>query len=400
MTRSTREAKVQIFLWGLAGLLVLALAGFFVLGPAMVERRMNPVARHDPWPVSPRARDLHARMVIGDWHADSLLWTRDLRRRVQRGHMDLPRMRDGNVALQVFTTVTKSPAGQNSHRTDGTTRDNITLLSIAQLRPPRSWFNLTERALAQAAALHRLARAAPEEVRVIRTRADLEAVLARRAQGAPLLGAILGAEGGHALAGDLANLDRMYEAGFRLLGLTHFFDNELGASLHGRAGAEAGLTAFGRATVARMNELGMILDLAHASPRLAREVMAMTDAPVVISHTGVHRLCPTPRNVPDTLLKEVAARGGLIGIGYWAEAVCDPTPAGIAASIVAAIDLVGAEHVALGSDFDGAVGTTFDVSELPALTQALMDAGLSDDTIARVMGGNMVRFLRDALPPG
>jgi microsomal dipeptidase-like Zn-dependent dipeptidase len=95
----------------------------------------------------------------------------------------------------------------------------------------------------------------------------------------------------------------------------------------------------------------------------------------------------------------VAEGGGLIGIGFWAEVTCDDTPAGIAASIVAAIGVVGEDHVALGSDFDGAVGTTFDASELAALTQALIDKGLAEPVIARVMGGNMVRFLRSALPP-
>ena len=90
----------------------------------------------------------------------------------------------------------------------------------------------------------------------------------------------------------------------------------------------------------------------------------------------------------------------MIGIGFWDEVTCDATPKGIAASIVAAIRLAGEDHVALGSDFDGAVETTFDVSELPALTQALIDAGLDEPVIAKVMGGNMVRFLAQALPEG
>ena len=389
---------MQNFLWAFAAVAALLLAGVFVFGPPQVERGMNRVARHKPWPVSDKARALHSRLTIGDWHGDSLLWDRDLRQRSSRGHMDLPRMRDGNVALQVFATVTKSPAGLNVSRNDAAARDNITLLSIAQLRPTRSWFDLTERALAQAAALRRTAEASPDQVMQILTRGDLDDLLGRRAAGASVNGAILGAEGGHALSGDLANLDRLHGAGFRLLGLTHFFDNELGASLHGTAGADAGLTKFGRDTIARMDDLGMIIDLAHASPRMAREVLTITDAPVVVSHTGIRSLCDTVRNFPDDLMQAVAAKGGLIGIGYWSEVTCDPSPAGVAASIRAAIDLVGEDHVALGSDFDGAVETPFDVSELPALTHALMEADLSETTIAKVMGGNMVRFLRDALP--
>lgn len=379
-------------------LLLIGGAGFFLIVPGHVERGQNTVIPHDPWPVSPAARAMHARLTIGDWHADPLLWDRDLTRRSTRGHSDLPRLIEGNVALQVFTTVTKSPSGLNYDHNSADARDDITLLSFAQLRPLKSWFNLTERALAQAAALARAEARAPDMLKIIRTKADLEALLAARAEGGQLVGGILGAEGGHALSGGIANLDRLHDAGFRLMGLTHFFDNELGASLHGEAGAQNGLTDFGRAVVSKMVEKKMIIDLAHASPAMAREVLAMVDVPVVVSHTGIHSVCPSVRNFPDDLMQAIAAEGGLIAIGYWQEVTCDPTPAGIARTIAAAIRLVGEDHVALGSDFDGAVETRFDASELAALTQALIDAGLNEATIAKVMGDNMVAFLKEALP--
>ncbi len=382
----------------LAALVVLGALGFFLFAPGIVERGQNPVAAHEPWPVSPAALAMHERLIIGDWHADSLLWDRDLTERWTRGQVDLPRLIEGNVALQVFTTVTKSPSGLNYEMNSAEARDNITLLYIGQLRPLRSWFNLTERALEQARQLALDEEAAPEMLKIVRTRADLEAVLKRRENGEKVVGGILGAEGGHALSGDLANLDRLYDAGFRLMGLTHFFDNELGASLHGEAGTSKGLTDFGRAVVRKMVEKHMVIDLAHASPQVAREVLDMVDGPVVVSHTGIYSQCRTVRNFPDDLMREITRRGGVIGIGFWDEVTCDDTPAGIAASIVAAINLVGEDHVSLGSDFDGAVKTTFDVSELPAITQALIDKGLDEPVIAKVMGGNMVRFLRAALP--
>lgn len=381
-------------------LAVLAVTGVFLFGPGIVERRMNPVVAHDPWPVTPAAEAMHARLVIGDWHADSLLWDRDLTRRAERGHVDLPRLVAGNVALQVFTTVTKSPSGLNFEENAATAPDDITRLYIGQLRPFRSWLDLTERALEQARQLALAEEAAPEMLKIVRTRADLDAVLARRDAGERVVGGLLGAEGGHALGGDLANLDRLYDAGFRLMGLTHFFDNELGASLHGEAGPDGGLTDFGRAAVARMVERGMIIDLAHAAPQVAREVLDTVPVPVVISHTGIRSHCDSIRNVPDDLLRRVADGGGLIGIAFWEEVTCDGTPAGIAAAIRAAIEVVGEDHVALGSDFDGAIPTTFDASELAALTQALIDLGIEEPVIAKVMGGNMVRFLRAALPPG
>ncbi len=385
----------------LAGaLLILAATAFFIFAPGIADRGQNPVVAHDPWPVSPAARAMHERLIIGDLHADALLWDRDLTERWGRGQVDLPRLAEGNVALQIFTTVTKSPSGLNYESNAADARDDITLLYIGQLRPFRSWLDLTERALEQARQLAIAEGKAPEMLKIVRTRGDLAEVLARRAAGERVVGGILGAEGGHALGGDLANLDRLYDAGFRLIGLTHFFDNELGASLHGEAGRDNGLTDFGRMTVTAMVRRGVIIDLAHASPAMAREVLAMVDVPVVVSHTGIHSHCQTVRNFPDDLMAEIAQRGGLIGIGFWDEVTCDDTPAGIAGAIAAAIALVGEDHVALGSDFDGAVTTRFDASELAALTQALIDKGLAEETIAKVMGGNMVRFLETALPEG
>ncbi len=380
--------------------IVIGLLGFFSLGPGIIEKGQNRVTAHEPWPVSPAAQAMHERMIIGDWHADSLLWGRDLTERSSRGQVDLPRLAEGNVALQVFTTVTKNPSGLNDERNSASTRDDITLLFFAQLRPLRAWLDLTQRALVQAEALAAAEAKAPDVVKIIRNRADLDSVLTRRAAGEKVVGAILGAEGGHALSGEISNLDKLYDAGFRLMGLTHFFDNELGASLQGGGGAEKGLTDFGRAVVTKLVEKKMIIDLAHASPAVARDVLDMVDVPVVVSHTGIYSHCQTVRNFPDDLMKAIAEKGGLIGIGFWEEVTCDDSPAGIAGTIVAAIGVVGEDHVSLGSNFDGAVRTTFDVSELAALTQALIDTGLDEPVIAKVMGGNMVRFLQAALPEG
>jgi microsomal dipeptidase-like Zn-dependent dipeptidase len=97
-------------------------------------------------------------------------------------------------------------------------------------------------------------------------------------------------------------------------------------------------------------------------------------------------------------MQRIASQGGLIGIGYWEGAVCDISPAGIARSIVYAVNLVGEDHVALGSDYDGATQVAFDTSELAVLTDELLKAGLPEETIAKVMGGNLIRFLRANLP--
>lgn len=387
----------RIFL-GLGAVLLLALAAFLIWAPGFVEARLNPLGMPEAgWPVSDRARTLHQRLVIGDWHADSLLWDRDILERADRGHVDIPRLAEGNVAVQVMTVVTRSPRGQNYARNSAEAPDNITPLFIGQLRPPASWFSLKERALVQAAALDRAAREAPDRMVQIRSAEDLAALLEARRKGARTVGVLLGLEGGHALEGDIANLRVLHAAGFRLMGLTHFFDNELGGSLHGEGGAAAGLTPLGRAVVREMQQRRMIIDLAHASPQVVRDVLAMPGTRPILSHTGIHGQCPSPRNLPDDLLRAIAQRGGLIGIGFWSEVVCGKTPADIAAGIRAAIALVGEDHVSLGSDWDGSVDAPFDAAHLSALTQALIDAGLTDDQIAAVMGGNMMRYLGEML---
>ncbi|MDM7255422.1 MAG: membrane dipeptidase [Paracoccus sp. (in: a-proteobacteria)] len=386
-------------LLALVALIVVGAAMVPIFGPAYVERGLNPVTTPEGgWPISEEARALHDRLVIGDWHADSLLWGRDLLTRAERGHTDIPRLAEGNVAVQVFTTVTKSPRGQNYDHNTAEAPDNITPLFIGQLRPPRTWFSLKQRALVQAEALAEMESRDPQAVRMIRSRGDLENLLTARAGGARTVGALLGSEGGHPLEGDLANLNQLYDAGFRLMGLTHFFDNELGGSLHGEGGSGAGLSSFGRQVVEKMMDKGMVIDLAHASPQMVRDVLAMPGTQPILSHTGIHGHCASHRNLDDDLVQAIAAKGGVIGIGFWADVVCGKTPADIAASITAAIALVGEDHVSLGSDYDGSVDAPFDVAGLPALTQALLDAGLTESQIAKVMGENMMRYLRETLP--
>lgn len=377
-------------------LIVVAVIAFLTFAPGYIENERNAVTPHDPYPITTQAQALHDQLIIGDWHADTLLWKRSLLDRADRGHVDLPRLIEGNVAIQMFTAVTKSPAGQNIHSNSADAFDNITPLVIGQLWPPRTWNSLLERALYQAERLHRYADASDGQLRVIKTRADLDALLADRAAGQTVVGGLLGIEGAHPLEGDIANLDRIEAAGHRMIALQHFFDNALGGSLHGEG--NSGLTDFGRTVVAEVERRGLILDLAHSSPQVARDVLTITNMPIVVSHTGIHGVCPVKRNFTDDLMQEIAARGGVIAIGYWTTVICDNRPASVAATIKAAIALLGEDHVSLGSDFDGSVTTGFDVSELSALTQALLDTDISEAQIRKIMGENMVRVLRERLP--
>ncbi|MGR3635155.1 MAG: dipeptidase [Shimia sp.] len=373
----------------------LAVAAFLIFAPGYVEKSRNTVAPHDPFDVSAEAQALHDTLIVGDWHADTLLWKRNPLKRANRGQVDIPRLIEGNVALQVFTAVTKSPAGQNYDENSADAQDNITLLAIGQLWPVATWDSLYERALFQAARLHKAAADSDGQLRVITTRAEMEQLLADRAAGQNVTGGMLGVEGAHPLEGDFANLQGLQDAGYRVIGLQHFFDNELGGSLHGTG--NKGLTDFGRKVVAAIEERNLVLDLAHSSPQVAKDVLAMTDMPIIVSHTGIHSNCPVKRNFEDALMRDITATGGVVGIGYWADVTCDDSPLGVAKTIRAAVDVVGEDHVSLGSDFDGSVPTAFDTAEVAAITQALMVQGLSEPQIRKVMGGNMLRVLRERL---
>ena len=203
-------------------------------------------------------------------------------------------------------------------------------------------------------------------------------------------------EGGHPLEGDAENLDRLFDQGLRIVGLTHFFDNELGGSLHGVS--DEGLTAFGRSVVDRANSLGLIIDIAHSSPTMVREVIAMSERPLLLSHGGMKGHCDTARNLEDELMVAFAEHGGLLGIGFWDAAVCDASPAGVVRAIRYAIDTLGVEHVALGSDYDGATAVTFDVGEIAVLTEEMLQQGFTEAEVRLVMGGNVRRFLLENLP--
>lgn len=380
----------------LAGLGVLAVVAAFTALPRYVDASMNRVATVPRTPIAPEAAALHARLRIADLHDDLLLWSlRDPVKRYTRGHTDIPRLMEGNVALQVFSTVSKTPRGLNYDRNDDRS-DNVTLLAITQRWPVATWTSLFARAERVANALDAAAARSAGRLRVVRTRADLEGGLSARGTGsAPVLG-VLSLEGLQVLEGQLENVDRLYALGFRMAGLTHFFDNEVGGSAHGVA--RGGLTPFGHRVIERMETLGMLVDVAHASPQLIDEVLARATRPVVVSHTGVAATCPGPRNLTDDQLRRIAATGGVVGIGYWDAAVCEITPASIARAIVHAVTVAGADHVALGSDWDGAVVTGFDASQLALVTAALLDAGLSEAVIARVMGDNVLALLARTLP--
>jgi microsomal dipeptidase-like Zn-dependent dipeptidase len=162
---------------------------------------------------------------------------------------------------------------------------------------------------------------------------------------------------------------------------------------------KGGLTPLGREAISRMETLGMVVDLAHASHAAVADVLAMATRPVVFSHGGVQATCKVNRNLTDDEIRAIAKTGGVIGIGFWNGAVCSTRPNDIARAIAYVRDLVGIDHVGLGSDFDGSTTTGFDSSQIVAVTQALLNAGFSEADIRKVMGGNVLRVLRAGITP-
>jgi microsomal dipeptidase-like Zn-dependent dipeptidase len=391
------DLAMRKWIWGALALIAVAMFAFFAFAPGYVEKGMNQVVATRLPTVSDSTRKLHARLQIADMHEDTLLWKRDLLERADRGHVDLPRLIEGNVALQVFSSVTKTPKNQN-YDANGAETDNITMLTVAQLQPVRTWNSLLERSLFHARKLERGAARSEGRLHPIRSPGELDAMLAARAAGQKAVGALLSIEGLQNMEGKIENIDRLYSAGFRMAGLVHFFDNELAGSMHGEK--KGGLTPLGRQTIARMEQLGMIVDIAHASHASVAEILKIAKRPVVSSHGGVQAVCKVNRNLSDAEIRGVAKTGGVVGIGYWDAAICGTEPEKVAAAIAHVRDLVGIDHVGLGSDFDGAVTTGFDTAQLVYVTQALVDRGFTPEEIGKVMGGNVLRVLRAGMAPG
>jgi microsomal dipeptidase-like Zn-dependent dipeptidase len=373
-----------------------AAIGFFGFLPGYVEGSMNQIDGQPLIKVSDEAKALHKTLNIVDLHSDTLMWNRDLGDRADRGHMDLPRLQEGNVALQLFSSVTKTPKGQN-YDGNGADTDNITLLTFAQLQPVKTWRSLVERSLYHASKRDNAVSKSDGKLQAVDKARQLDSLLAARQKDRSTVGAMLTIEGLHNLEGKVENLDRLYDAGFRMAGFTHFFDNELGGSMHGLK--KGGLTPFGRDILRRMEAKGMIVDIAHLSHAGVAEVLAMAKRPVVSSHGGVQATCKVNRNLTDDEVRGVAKTGGIIGIGYWEGAICSTDPRAAAKAMKHVRDLVGIQHVALGSDYDGATTVRFDTSQLAQVTQALMDEGFTPDEIRAVMGENALRVIRAGLVP-
>ena len=381
----------------------LAVGAVAVARPALdalalrVEAAMNPLLPGPATPPSERARALHATLRVADLHADSLLFGRDLVTRSTVGHVDIPRMIEGRVALQVFSMAVKTPAGLNIER-NADTRDEVIKIALAKRWPVATWTRLMPRVAHLASNARGFAARSGGTFRVIETRDDLFGYLADRMAEPSITAGMLSIEGAHALDGDPANVELVADWGIRMISPAHFFDTAFGGSAHGLE--QGGLTQKGREMIRRMEARGVVLDVAHSSARTIDDALEASTRPVVASHTGVRGVLDNARNLSDAHLDGIAASGGLVGIGFWPTASGGNDAAAIARSIAYAVGRVGVEHVGLGSDWDGAVPVPFDAANAVRLTDALLDVGLDEAAIRAVMGENVLRVMAAALPAG
>jgi membrane dipeptidase len=367
---------------------------------------------------SQQAHDLHFNSIVIDTHDDTtqrLLDPKfDFGARHADGSVDIPRMREGGMDAIFFSiwipgTVTGPAAVQ--------------------------------RALTQIAAVRETTARHPNDLVLCGTAQDV-----RKATAARKIAVLMGVEGGHMINNDLANLDQFYTLGVRYMTLTHTVNTDW-ADSSGDKAAHDGLTPFGKQVIAEMNKLGMMVDISHVADKTFYDVLAASQAPVIASHSSCRALCTAPRNMTDDMIIALAAKGGVIQINYHVgflsqdfndaqknkpelfkeidlemkkrcgnDEACQLIEADkITRDMVAqgklprvewtaiidhidhAVKLVGADHVGLGSDFDGAdmpYGME-DATHLPQITSSLLAKGYSPADIQKILGGNTLRLMQD-----
>jgi len=366
--------------------------------------------------ISAKARELHFRSIVVDTHDDTTQRLLDpkfhLGVRHTDGNIDIPRMREGGLGAIFFSiwipgTITGPDAVQ--------------------------------KALEQINAVRRQVADHPRDLIPATTAADV-----RNAFAAHKIAVLLGIEGGHMINSDLGVLRKFAALGVRYMTLTHSL-NVAWADSSTDTPAHNGLTDFGKQVVREMNRLGMMVDISHVADKTFYDVLATSEAPVIASHSSCRALCNAPRNMTDQMIKDLAAKGGVIQInyhiGFLSQEFRDAEKANpqiekeidaeirkrcggvescmllekerILRELVAqgklprvnwtriidhidhAVKLAGAEHVGLGSDFDGAnmpYGMD-DASHIPQITNALLDKGYSESDIQKILGGNTLRVM-------
>jgi membrane dipeptidase len=327
---------------------------------------------------TPEARALHARFPAIDFHADSLMWSRwvgydlharhepPLPRAALGGHVDVPRLVEGGFGAQFFGLVSIPVFGQ---------RKGLAAVIDEQI-------DALDRAVLQD----------PARLVKVWSAADIRAAEARGA-----VGALLGIEGAHALEGDAEKLDHFARRGVRYLGMSHFSANQAAYPAQGVGRRDGdGLTPFGRDLVRRCEALGVIVDLTHINRKGFMEACAMATRPPIVSHTGVAGVFEHWRNVDDEQLRAVADKGGVVGVIFCPKYLGGDGLLPVVQHLQHIVGVCGEDAPALGSDWDGFIVPTTelcDAAHLPLLTDALLEAGMAEEAIGKILHGNAMRVL-------
>jgi membrane dipeptidase len=328
---------------------------------------------------------LHRRVAVADGHADSLMWNRDLTQASDEGHVDFPRLKEAGVKLQCFTIVTRGLP----------VIDGFSLFARRHHWPAHARKSEWTRTTFQIDRMAHFCRESDGVASIAGKAAHLDANLA-----AGRISAVLGIEGAHAIEGQVDRVATLYERGVRFMSLTHLANNELGGTSTPLFGNKP-LTQLGRDVLDAMGAVGMAVDIAHASPAMLPEVLKHAKARPFCSHAGVSGATPMWRNLTDETLNAVADRGGVVGVIFAPQFIGGKTLTHVAKHIEHAVNVMGEDGVALGSDFDGMIPLPQgmrDVRDLPKLTQVLVDRGLPVRVVEKVLGNNFRRFFGELLP--
>jgi membrane dipeptidase len=326
---------------------------------------------------------LHRRVAVADGHADSLMWNRDLNAASEQGHVDIPRLREAGVKLQCFTVVTRGLP----------VIDGFSLFARKQRWPAHARASEWSRCTWQVDRLAHFCRQSKGQASIAGTGEQLEANLKEGR-----LSAVLGIEGGHALEGKPERVAELVERGVRFMSLSHLSNNELGGTSTPLFGNKP-LTPLGHQVLDAMAGAGMALDLAHASPAMLPTLLDFK-GPLFCSHAGISGAKAMWRNLTDETLKKVASRGGVVGVIFAPQFLGGRSVNDLVRHVRHALDVMGEDGVAFGSDFDGMIPLPQgmrDVRDLPKVTAALLDGGLPVRVVEKVLGENFRRFFREGL---
>jgi membrane dipeptidase len=374
----------------------------------IVDRALNRTVRPGSWPVAPDVAAFHDGLSVVDVLVGTPLFRRGFLPRLDHGHVDLPRARLGGLDVIGFTIATRFNDLRGTLSTPhflalglpSSILDDDFAIAEAFLDRIDRWVAASDGRLAwwEPRAHDRAAEPAPSLGRAGRSTPARDG--SRSITRAPVR-CFAGIQGGQVVAPDLGRIERLARRGVRMLGFAHVMDTPLAGSGTGRVAG--GLTGLGREAIAEAERVGVLVDLAHASVPAIEGALATARRPIVISHTGFtalagrrsrwRRYSPATRNLPDGIVRDAGAHDALVGVTLATDLVGGDSMSAVVRSITHAIGLVGADQVAIGSDFDGALRMPFDVRGLPALTGALLAAGLGPEAVAGIMGGNALRTL-------